>query len=171
MGEVIRVVRRLVYPVLACAALLAAAILATAVAGGGPPPITAGAGPAPDPPSITAIGAAEVRVAPAAREDAAITRVVAEAHARAIPRAFAAARAEAERQAKAAGVRLGAVQQVAPLPVGAYNVWSGTPNTGVHGIGLWCRNVRSRRDGSRRRRCSRPHREGVVLGVTFDLVR
>jgi hypothetical protein len=66
------------------------------------------------------------------------------------------------------------VQQVAPLPGSAYGIWNGTPNTGVYGIGRWCRTGRvyhRGHPGNRRYRCSRPHRDGTILSVTFDLVR
>jgi hypothetical protein len=166
--------RRAYLTILAVAALIAASLVAAkAGAGGGGPPVGATTAPAPNPPSITALGAANVRVAPAARNDRAISRVVAAAHARAVPAAFAAARVEAGRQAAAAGVEVGPVQQVAPAPIAAYGSWWGAPSQGTYGFNRWCANARIHRRGTsvRRFRCQRPHFEAVTLSVTFDLRR
>jgi hypothetical protein len=155
------------------ALLVVAALLAGgAFGGGGPPPVT-DLIPPPYPPSITGIGTATVRVAPAGeRTERAISRVVAQAHQRAIPGAFAAARAEALRHARAAGVELGAVQHVTPTAMAAYNYWWGAPSQAPFEGGRWCGSERVRRGSAVRRRiCRRPHRESVTLTVAFDIKR
>jgi hypothetical protein len=166
--------RRTAISVLSAVAILVAAFAATrADGGGGPPPLTPAIGPAAPELSITALGVGSARVGPAKRTDRAIGRAVAAAHARAIPRAFAAARAEGTRQARAAGVRLGSVLQLAPMPAQAYGYWQTEPNGGTFGIGRWCGVVRVRRSGgfARRERCQRPHLDSATLSVTFALVR
>jgi hypothetical protein len=160
-------------------ATLAAASTAAgmAAASGGPPPAEP---PAPAPDTVVARGSAESRVAePARRTNRTVERSVREARGRAIPRAFAAARAEAAQLAAAAGLRLGDAVGIARDvgPAGWYDA-----DSGRFGPGRWCgplvtwRAVR-RADGSvrrvrrSRRGCVKPATASVRVTVTFAAAR
>jgi len=133
-------------PTAAAAAAVAAVIAAAAVAlaSGGPPPA-----PPADPAANTVVATASAQsrvVAPPRRSNATIEAAMRAARARALPRAVAAARNEADALAAAAGLRAGTVIGIRrdSSPLGYWD-----QDSGRFGPAVWCGRVY---DGRRLRR-------------------
>jgi hypothetical protein len=147
-------------------ALAAAGALAVVtLASGGPPP-EADAPPAVE--TVVARGTGSSKVArPAKLNNRTIERAARRARAVALPKAVAAARKEAKRLAKAAGLRLSGPIGIArdAAPFGYFDYQSGR-----FGPGDWCgRWVSRRRDGTRvaRHRCFPPRDQQIGVSMTL----
>jgi hypothetical protein len=146
-------------------ALAAAGALAVVtLASGGPPP-------EPDAPpavqTVVARGTGSSKVArPAKLNNRTIERAARRARAAALPKAVAAARKEAKRLAKAAGLRLSGPIGIArdAAPFGYFDYQSGR-----FGPGDWCGRWVSRRNGTRvaRHRCFPPRDQQIGVSMTF----
>jgi uncharacterized protein YggE len=127
--------------------------------------------------TITALGSGQAKVQPAnSHRNASIQRAVDSAYARAVPKAVADARKEAEQIAAASGLTLGAIQSVEETtdPYASYY-----PDVAPFGPGQYCGKIRRRvhvRDGAGRlhtvtrvrRRCIVPEAARATLAVTFE---
>jgi Protein of unknown function (DUF541) len=144
---------RVVVVAAAVSAVVAGAAVATA---SGPPP------PEPTPPGVRTVvahGTGTVEVAkPLRRTDASIERVAALARRAALPKAVEAARADAIRVARAAGLALG-------KPIGVERDLApygyGDASEGTNGPGQWCWEHRGRR------RCHVPRTISVRVTLTI----
>ena len=130
--------------------------------------------------SVTAIGSAMATVTPAAQTDASIKAGIADAQAAAGPRAVAAAKAEAQRLATAAGLTLGALVSVTEQPQSPYFGPFPYGIDGTFGPGKWCGTIRTPilkkvKGGGRRRTgryrtahgCRFPHQVQTNVSATF----
>lgn len=127
--------------------------------------------------TITALGNGQAKVKPANRDrNASIAAAVDAAYARAVPKAVAEARKEAEQIAAASGLTLGAIQSVEET-VDPYAGYS--PDVAPFGPGQFCGKIRRRvhrRDDAGRlhtvtrvtRRCIVPESARATLAVTFE---
>lgn len=148
--------------VAALAAVTASAATAALAGGSGGPPRPESTAPALR--TVVGHGTGDVRVRrPARRTSRTIERAVVAARAAATPKAVGAAREDAERVARAAGLTLGTTIGVGRdvPPYGWYE-----PENGRFGPGRWCGMVG--RPGDRRRHCHLPPSVSVRVTLTVE---
>jgi hypothetical protein len=129
--------------------------------------------------TITALGTGQAKVTPAhPKRNASIVKAVDRAYARAVPKAIADAREDAERIASSSGLTLGAIQSVDENINTGGGYYPGGPDISPFGQDQYCGKIRRRvhrRDNAgnlhtvirSQRRCFVPEFAYSTLAVTF----